>query len=42
MNSSTGVFNLRPMDESEFIRLADAVLQDLDLRIPALGIDADR
>jgi len=29
------------MDESEFIHLAEAVLQELDRRIEASGIDAD-
>jgi len=29
------------MDESEFIRLAEEVLQELDRRIEASGIDAD-
>src|SRR5512133_4303085 len=41
MNSSTVVFKLRPMDESEFIRLAEEVPQELDRRIEASGIDAD-
>lgn len=31
----------RPVDESEFIRVAEEMLQELDRRIEASGIDAD-
>ena len=40
-NFSMAVPDTKPMDESEFIRLAEHTLQLLDRRIEASGIDAD-
>ncbi len=40
-NLSMGVPGTKPIDESEFMRLAEHTLQLLDRRIEASGVDAD-